>query len=280
MCYDLFDSSPLFEGDLPAPPVKYELIQELESCLDKAVDYNFRADSELHSTTILDFMSKIRQYPNLSIFHNFGTAIKVMLNSAQSVSDSELFQLVCDSYKELSVKDCERIRRAAESKPIELTYIDESVPLPQQMDKFWSSSCNKTNIQKMGTSIALRDIPYVVISGMVIDDELKYAQIKELGNISDVPELSSWVEEADDRIIPHISWSLDKKYDRVIVISNDTDTITRILHYMSDFIANGLKELWVQYGVGETKRMGIYRSTQYMRNLGLTRVRSSSKLTF
>ena len=38
------------------------------------------------------------------------------------------------------------------------------------------------------------------------------------------------------------------------MISNDTDTVTRLLYFFSEFQKRGLKELWVEFGKGERKR--------------------------
>ena len=46
-----------------------------------------------------------------------------------------MVHVVFDNYKELSAKE-ERIRRAKENIPIELTIVGESVPIPHQFDKF------------------------------------------------------------------------------------------------------------------------------------------------
>ena len=50
-----------------------------------------------------------------------------------------------------------------------------------------------------------RDLQYVIMSGMVIDEEIVSAILKQKGsNIRDVPQLNNWQEEADSRVISHV----------------------------------------------------------------------------
>ena len=59
---------------------------------------------------------------------------------------------------------------------------DESVPIPQQMDKFWASSMNKENLQLVAREVAERDLEDVVVSGMVINEERLPARLKTCGS--------------------------------------------------------------------------------------------------
>ena len=84
---------------------------------------------------------------------------------------------------------------------------------------------------------------HVVISGMVRDGEVILAKLVENSNVSDIPELSNWQEEAECSIIPHTEWSVSRGCQRAVIISNDTDSVALILHYVHHFIDNGLQEL-------------------------------------
>ena len=84
-----------------------------------------------------------------------GEVIHVVLQSAhRDCPLLEMVHVVFYSYKELSTKEGERIRRAKENIPIELTVVDESVPIPHQLDKFWSSSLNNQNPQLLAREVA------------------------------------------------------------------------------------------------------------------------------
>ena len=70
--HDFVNSSPLFDGNIPRKPDKSMIVSEFETNLILS-DYQFCKDSNLTTHTIVDFMSKVRQLPNmLSSFANFG----------------------------------------------------------------------------------------------------------------------------------------------------------------------------------------------------------------
>ena len=85
---------------------------------------------------------------------------------------------------------------------------------------------------------------------------------------SKVDDLSnSWVEEADDRLVLHVEWAIRKeKCERVVVISNNSDTVALLLYHLPHLRTISLKELWQQYGTGEKRRMIPLR--QALLNLG------------
>ena len=186
---------------------------------------------------MLDFMSVIRQFSTLSIFDNFGGVIKAALRRAYQICPSlEMAHVLFDSYKEQSIKDGERLRRAGEHNPIDLMVMEESVPIPYQIEKFWASIINKENLQKIARMVALRDLDNVVVSGCIVDDEIIQAQGKLDGSpvATELSTLSNnWVEEADCRTIIHVDWALTRGCKRVVIISNDTDTVTILLRYVS-----------------------------------------------
>ena len=77
------------------------------------------------------------------------------------------------------------------------------MPIPQQHEKFWASASNKQNLQLLARDVAQRDLPYVV-SGTVVNDEVIPALVKTSdGTVTEVPELTSWIEEGDCRLVPH-----------------------------------------------------------------------------
>ena len=89
---------------------------------------------------------------------------------------------------------------------------------------------------------------------MVVDEELIRAIYQGPDELS-VEVLDSWEEEADNKVINHTMWSVNNGRKRVVVLSNDCDTLMLLLRYMEKFMSNGLEELWLQYGGGERKRM-------------------------
>ena len=73
----------------------------------------------------------------------------------------------------------------------------------------------------------------VVLSGMVVNEEQVPALLHRAERTEPVviPELAGWLEEADERIVPHAIWAVDHGCQRLVVLSNDTDTdtVTRLL---------------------------------------------------
>lgn len=61
-------------------------------------------------------------------------------------------------------------------------------------------------------------------------------------------------EEADLRIMPHIKHATNRGYQRVMVLSNDTDVLVLLLYLWTTFKNLGLKELWIRLGVGAMTR--------------------------
>ena len=77
--------------------------------------------------------------------------------------------------------------------------------MPKGIQQFWAKSSNKEKLQLLAREVGLRRFENVVVSGRVVNNELimpkgRFGQSEP----QELPELASWFEEADDRIIPHI----------------------------------------------------------------------------
>ncbi|KAL8620077.1 hypothetical protein ACOMHN_015359 [Nucella lapillus] len=253
LAHDLLPVTPLFDGDLPAHAKKSTLVGEIESKLDLT---QWNRTSLLPTHVVVDFMSKMRQMP-LTEFSTIGAAvIKVIESSTRLCHESDFIHLVLDSYIELSLKEGERMRRRADVTPIDIIGMNANTPIPRQLDKFWASEKNKQNL-----NLLVRDMvsnraegnPVIIASSVICDDEVLPA--KAAGG-EEIPDLHSWIEEADARLVVHVEWAVRvKQCKRLIVVSNDTDTFALLLHYTSLFHALGLKEIWQQYGTSENRRM-------------------------
>ena len=80
----------------------------------------------------------------------------------------------------------------------------EDTPTPQQT--FWASVENKNNLQllvhNMVNNISEAN-PTIIVSYVVCDDKI----LPAIGPGSkEFPELLSWIEEADNRLIVHVEW--------------------------------------------------------------------------
>ena len=87
------------------------------------------------------------------------------------------------------------------------------------MDKFWASSINKQNLQLVAQDVGERDLQNVVLSGMVVNEELIFARLKLNGSItSNLPFLNNWQEDADCSIIAHMHWADRRGCERVAMM--------------------------------------------------------------
>ena len=121
-------------------------------------DYSFKSASEIRTDVINDFMFLGSVSPRgvsatLGVcvyISNFGKAIKAVLTVSKNVCRFDYTHLVLDAYCELSVTEGERARRAEEAIGIiNVMAIPEEIPIPQEIQKFWTSSKNKENIQHL-----------------------------------------------------------------------------------------------------------------------------------
>ena len=255
LSYDLLPTCPLFEGDFPATAKKSQLLTEI-SPSSRVFKSKWVKSSTEPSAVHVDFMSRARRQP-LEAFATVGELIDVVLKSSISFCNCEYIHLLLDSYIEFSLKEPERLRRSNGLEGIDVVNLSESSPTPKQKELFWASESNKTNLQKL-----LREMvpkrqcqPFIYISSMIEDGELLPA-ISTKEDQGYIPELTEWVEEADEQIILHVNHSIKHhKIKRHIVLSNDTDSFVLLLRYTPFFINCGATEIWIQFGIGEHERM-------------------------
>lgn len=139
MSHDLLPKSILFDGDLPTKTDKSTMVKTLESHL-KPEDIIFPGGEFI---VILDFMSKIRSIQNLSSFKCFCEAVNRVLSAGKRDCFRSSLHVVFDSYVETSINSVERFRRCLGKDALDLTAILEDTPIPQQLEKFWSSAATR-----------------------------------------------------------------------------------------------------------------------------------------
>ena len=90
-------------------------------------------------------MSKIWQVP-LAQFPTLGAVINVIISSKSSLcQEPEFIHLVLDSYIEMSLKEGAGMR--CTDSGIDIIGMNRHTPIPQQLDKFWTSEESKWNLQ-------------------------------------------------------------------------------------------------------------------------------------
>jgi hypothetical protein len=76
----------------------------------------------------------------------------------------------------------------------------------------------------------------------------------EFSSPENINTFTGTVEEADDRLLLHCAWEVTRGCDRLTVISNDTDTVVRLLHLIYEWRDHGLDELRVECFHSERRR--------------------------
>ena len=175
------------------------------------------------------------------------------------ISKADTIHIVYDSYIEGSIKDCERVRRAQETEPLEFVNLMSNSPLPVQFNRFWVCSKNKENIQIISRKYFIERAAElnknIVLSSYVTDAEgIVNSEAILDNNVFSIEELNVDIEEADSRLIPHIFYQSKNATKRVLVSSNDTDVFVLLVHYFAKFSYQGLQELWILFGTGEKSR--------------------------
>ena len=66
-------------------------------------------------------------------------------------------------------------------------------------------------------------------------------------------EFDLTVEEADVRLVPHIH-ATHTGAKTLVILSGDTDVMILALYFNTDLKTNGLSELWMHAGVGDSTR--------------------------
>ena len=60
-------------------------------------------------------------------------------------------------------------------------------------------------------------------------------------------DLTSRIEEADMRIIPHVNQTVKRRSNNIVILSNDTDVVVLVLNYMEKIVSEGLQNHWTRY---------------------------------
>ena len=258
--YDISPKLYLFDKEgLMTKAAKHSLVHELELKLDEN-DAKQPSD-DLKKVYIYDVMGNIRKLKSKQA-KTFDEFANDFISYATGFSKgAERIDLIFDSYLERSPKDCERQRRQ-ETMPIKVHNMQHHTPLPKEMDKFWSSNANKLQLEELihsetiERSIEQQSKAQVVVSYFNGTSCFGSKCISvEDGVVSSIPELDQEIEEADERIIPHVMHSVKCGIQSVVVLSGDSDVFVLLMHYWHAFYLGGLKELWIRIGIADTTRL-------------------------
>lgn len=189
----------------------------------------------------------------------FSDIFKAVFDHVFHSCAAKQIDFVYDSYLETSIKELERMRHAKLYNPISYRNFTENTLVPADMDRFWSCSKNKEHLEILSRYYFVgKASDYkisIVLSGYVTDAEGVQPCVQGTnGILTQRDDLESSIEEADERIIPHVAKAVQSGSTNVLVLSNDADVVVLLIHYLPQFKQLGLKELWIEYGTGKSKR--------------------------
>ena len=102
-------------------------------------------------------------------------------------------------------------------------------------------------------SLSLDGYPTILSQLSMENKEYNSINIHD-GKVNSMPSLQSEIEEADLRFPMHALESARAGHKKCVVISNDTDVIVALLFHYNIFHQEGLEELWVKAGIGNSTR--------------------------
>merc|ERR1739842_287339 len=114
----------------------------------------------------------------------------------------------------------------------------------------------------------------VTVSGIITDSDIYPTEHFSAGRrtSTEIDYLKAPIEEADDRIIRHAFYEVQQGSKRILVVSNDADTIARLLYLMKKYKERGLTHIWVMYGTGDNKRFEPLHTIYHRLSIRLSRV--------
>ena len=131
--------------------------------------------------------------------------------------------------------------------------------MPVQLDRFCAAVKRKENLQILrGQLFAEKscETEKIVLTGYVADSDGPKNCVEILNTNQQVVinDLISIIEEADARIIPHVSVAIKTGNKKVVVLANDTDVLVLLLQYYNQFLTMSVQELWIEYSTGDKSR--------------------------
>lgn len=195
---------------------------------------------------VIDFMCIARKIPiktlKLDTYEDLAnTLLNMILTHA---GNATRIDIIFDVYKNDSIKNTERCRRGATK--ISIVSITKKQKLPTDMNGFWSSSSNKHLFQEFFLDFITKSEE--IISKVIYVGGLNSGISKLIisGVIEDCQSLSSDHEEADNRMMLHITHGSAAGLKNVLVYSTDTDVfVSLIYHYQQSF---NLEKLYIMLG--------------------------------
>ena len=216
-----------------------------------------KIEENVQSETLTEMPKNTAEIKSMVVIDFMAQAIKVPVKKAKIRTSGEFAQFLWKHFKYLG-NECERIdiifdlyldssikhggrQRRAKATAINVIISHSEQPIPVDIDKFWSSSENKIQLQQFfiiwlkelytrEESVSLKQDVY--LGGSHKEKLAGYFLIRKK-EFEETRLLECNHEEADDRMMFHINHGIKvANYKRVIVSSSDTDVyICLIFHY-------------------------------------------------
>ena len=216
--------------------------------------YKHKADSAF----LIDVMAAIRRVPLAGLTQFSDLLLKFAETNAVNHHYGRC-DYIFDIYNDdPSVKDTERLRRCSTT-PAVLSSVELTTPIPKDITTFWPSNQNKVLLETLiygylrDSSLESHKEPTILSQLCIDSNEWQCIKIHD-GTEDTMQHLQSQIEEADLHIPMHVLDCLRGGYKTCVVISNDTDVTVALLFYVPTFLQEGLQELWVKAGRGNTTR--------------------------
>ena len=220
---------PLATGDgMLAKTDKAVLLHKLENNIHQSQNTEVSKDD----VYILD--GNVLLHSLVSIPETYGQLARKIFNCLPPVS---VLHFVTDTYKEMSIKSTERLRRGT-SDPILIK--GPSSKIPRNFQMFLTNDENKKRL----IALICHEWSSDAYAGLLKNRELYFVNEQECTlmtsedglttDVRPVPELYSSQEEADTRIILHLKYVNDHgRTKKVVIRSTDTDVFLLLLHFSS-----------------------------------------------
>ena len=105
-------------------------------------------------------------------------------------------------------------------------------------DRFWVCSKKQFFIEMSSIDVEIVSSGYATDAGGIVD-----CLVSENGHVTHRSCLDSDIEVEDLRIIPQVSDAVKEGYDRIIVLSDDTDVVILLRYYFEKFSDAGFYTL-------------------------------------
>ena len=232
-------------GNLSTPRNK----SALTSLLMDDIDCDTIPQKDGTVAIVVDGMAFIRSSGKPQNATTFGDIAQTMKSSLITVCKkygSQRLDLVFDRYRTDSVKSGTRSQRGAGKikNAVRRQITGRDTKLPKDLDSFFTIGANKADLERFLAEEfttwqnQFPGIELIIAGGF----ENPTTASSSIGR--DLSCLESDQEEADSRIILHCTELAGHDYDRVIILSIDTDVLVMLLHHHGRMPA----EVWMQHG--------------------------------